>query len=83
MLSSIVSSAVSTTAASSAITMSTAIGVGVGGALVAVVLILLLSSKELISSTALDSPKVRKSLNFAIIPLLAVFVLNVTFMLFM
>jgi hypothetical protein len=83
MLSSIVSSAVSTTAASSAITMSTAIGVGVGGALVAIVLILLLSSKELISSTALDSPKVRKMLNFAIIPLLAVFVLNVTFMLFM
>lgn len=83
MLSSIVSSAISTTAASSAITMSTAIGVGVGGALVAVVLILLLSSKELISSTALDSPKVRKMLNFAIIPLLAVFVLNVTFMLFM
>jgi hypothetical protein len=63
--------------------MSTALGIGVGGALVAVVLILLLSSKELISSTALDSPKVRKMLNFAIIPLLAVFVLNVTFMLFM
>jgi hypothetical protein len=83
MLSSIVSSAASTTAASSAITMSTALGIGVGGALVAVVLILLLSSKELISSTALDSPKVRKMLNFAIIPLLAVFVLNVTFMLFM
>jgi len=83
MLSSIVSSAASTTAASSAITMSTALGIGVGGALVAVVLILLLSSKELISSTALDSPKVRKMLNFAIIPLLAVFALNVTFMLFM
>lgn len=63
--------------------MSTAIGFGVGGALVAVVLILLLSSKELTPSSTLDSPKVRKSLNFAIIPLLAVFVLNVTFMLFM
>jgi hypothetical protein len=81
MLSSIVSTSAVTTA-SSAITMTTAIGLGVGGALVAVVLILLLSSKELISSSALDSPKVRKTLNFAIVPLLAVFVLNVTFMLF-
>ena len=81
MLSSIVSTSAVTTA-SSAITMTTAIGLGVGGALVAVVLILLLSSKELISSSALDSPKVRKALNFAIVPLLAVFVLNVTFMLF-
>jgi len=71
-----------TTAASSAITMSTAIGLGVGGALVAIALILLLSSKELISSSTLDSPKVRKALNLAIIPLLAVFVLNVSFMLF-
>jgi len=62
--------------------MSTAIGLGVGGALVAIALILLLSSKELISSSTLDSPKVRKALNLAIIPLLAVFVLNVSFMLF-
>jgi hypothetical protein len=83
MLSSAIAVATATTAASSAITLTSVIGLGVGGALVAVVLILLLSSKELISSTALDSPKVRKSLNFAIIPLLAVFVLNVTFMLFM
>lgn len=75
----IVSSAVSS-AASSAITMSTALGVGVGGALIAIALIGLLSSKELISSTTLNSPKVKKALNLAIIPLMAVFVLNVAFM---
>ncbi len=62
--------------------MSTPIAAGVGGALVAIALIMLLSSKELLSSTALNSPKVKKALNLAIFPLLAVFVLNVTFMVF-
>ena len=79
MLSSVVSTTVSS-AASSAITMSTALGIGVGGALVAIALIMLLSSKELLSSTALNSPKLKKALNLAIVPLLAVFVLNVVFM---
>ncbi|MDW5562365.1 MAG: hypothetical protein SA339_03990 [Methanomassiliicoccus sp.] len=60
--------------------MSTALGIGVGGALIAIALIMLLSSKELLSSTTLNSPKVKKALNLAIVPLLAVFVLNVTFM---
>ena len=64
----------------SAISMTTALGVGVGGALIAIALIALLSSKELISSTTLNSPKVKKALNLAIIPLMAVFVLNVAFM---
>ncbi len=77
MLSSIVSSSAAT---SSAITMSTALGIGVGGALIAIALIMLLSSKELISSTAFNSPKIKKALNLAIVPLLAVFVLNVVFM---
>jgi hypothetical protein len=44
---------------------------------------MLLSSKELISSTALNTPKVKKALNLAIVPLLAVFVLDVAFMLMM
>lgn len=79
MLSSVVSTTV-TSAASSAITMSTALGIGVGGALVAIALIMLLSSKELLSSTTLNSPKLKKALNLAIIPLFAVFVLNVVFM---
>lgn len=72
----------SSAATSSAIAMSTPIAAGVGGALVAIALIMLLSSKELLSSTALNSPKVKKALNLAIFPLLAVFVLNVTFMIF-
>jgi len=76
---SVISSTVSS-ATSSAITMSTALGVGVGGALIAIALIALLSSKELVSSTTLNSPKVKKALNLAIIPLMAVFVLNVAFM---
>lgn len=60
--------------------MTTAIGVGVGGALIAILLIMLLSSKELLSSTKLNSPKMKKALNLAIVPLLAVFVINVVFM---
>ncbi len=67
-------------AASSAITMTTALGLGVGGALIAIMLIMLLSSKELISSSALNSPKIKKALNLAIFPLLAVFVLDVAYM---
>jgi hypothetical protein len=63
--------------------MTSAVGVGVGGALIAVLLIMLLSSKELISSTTLNSPKVKKAMNLAIMPLLAVFVLDVAFMVMM
>jgi len=48
--------------------------------LVAILLITLLSSKELISSSKLNSPKVKKAMNLAIVPLLAVFALNVTYM---
>lgn len=69
-----------TSAASSAVTMTTALGVGVGGALIAVMLIMLLSSKELLSSSKLNSPKLKKALNLAIFPLLAVFVLDVAYM---
>ena len=80
MLSSIVSSSTTATAVSSAITMTTAVGIGVGGALIAIMLTMLLSSKELLSSTALNTPKLKKALNLAIIPLLAVFAINVVFM---
>lgn len=72
--------ALTLTTTSSAITMTDAIGLGVGGALVAVILILLLSSKELITSSTMNSPRVRKALNLAIVPLLAVFVLDVVYM---
>lgn len=63
--------------------MTSAAGIGVGGALIAVLLIMLLSSKELISSTTLNSPKMKKAMNLAIMPLLAVFVLDVAFMVMM
>ncbi|NLT37160.1 MAG: hypothetical protein GXX95_03250 [Methanomassiliicoccus sp.] len=63
--------------------MTSAVGIGVGGALIAVLLIMLLSSKELISSTTLNSPKIKKAMNLAIMPLLAVFVLDVAYMVMM
>lgn len=63
--------------------MTSAVSIGVGGALIAIALIMLLSSKELLSSTRFNSPKVKKALNLAIIPLLAVFVLDVAFMVMM
>jgi uncharacterized membrane protein len=71
---------VTATLASSAISIEAGIGLGVGGVLVAILLITLLSSKELISSSKLNSPKVKKAMNLAIVPLLAVFALNVTYM---
>jgi hypothetical protein len=77
------SSLLASSAASSAITMTSAVSIGVGGALIAIALIMLLSSKELLSSTRFNSPKVKKALNLAIIPLLAVFVLDVAFMVMM
>ncbi len=57
--------------------MMTDLGGVVGGALIAIMLIMMLSSKELISSSALNSPRVKKALNLAIIPLLAAYVLDV------
>ncbi len=60
--------------------MMTGLGGVVGGALIAIMLIALLSSKELISSTTLNSPRVKKAMNLAIFPLLAVFVLDVAYM---
>lgn len=80
MLSSVTSTAVSSAAAStSAISMSVGIGLGVGGALIAILLIMLLSSKELLGASRMPSDKVMKSLNYMIIPLFFVFCLNVAF----
>lgn len=63
-----------------AMVMECGIGLGTGGALVSISLILLLSSKELISSSILHSPKVERAMDLAIVPLLTVFILNVTYM---
>ena len=72
-------SAATPTAASSAISITTAIGVGVGGALIAILLIMLLSSRELISASSKSSKKVLATLDMAIVPLLVVFSLTIAF----
>ena len=74
-----VSAATTTAAASSAVTITTAIGVGVGGALIAILLIMLLSSRELISASSKGSKKVLATLDAAIVPLLVVFSLTIVF----
>lgn len=75
----IIVSAATTSAASSAISITTAVGVGVGGALIAILLIMLLSSRELISASNKGSKKVLATLDAAIVPLLAVFSLTIVF----
>jgi hypothetical protein len=74
-----VSAATTTAATSSAVTITTAIGVGVGGALIAILLIMLLSSRELISASSKGSKKVLATLDAAIVPLLVVFSLTIVF----
>jgi hypothetical protein len=59
--------------------MTTAISIGIGGALIAIFLILFLASKELITASSLKSKKVLDSLNSVIAPLLIVFALTVIF----
>ena len=56
---------------------------GMGGALVAILLILLLSSRELVTASSRDSLKVRRSLDALIIPLFVVFVSTVAFQVWM
>ncbi|MDD1771749.1 MAG: hypothetical protein LUQ09_02385 [Methanomassiliicoccales archaeon] len=68
-----------TSAASSAISITSAIGIGVGGALIAILLIMLLSSRELISASSKNSKKVLATLDSAIVPLLVVFSLTIVF----
>ena len=79
MLSSVTTTGSSAAASTSAVSMSMGIGVGVGGALIAVLLILLLSSKELVSASRAPSPRTMRYLNYMIVPLFMVFCLNVAF----
>lgn len=72
-------SAATTSATSSAISLTTATGIGVGGALIAILLIMLLSSRELISASSKGSKKVLATLDAAIVPLLVVFSLTIVF----
>ncbi|HOE52248.1 MAG TPA: hypothetical protein PKO24_01290 [Methanomassiliicoccales archaeon] len=72
-------SAITTAATSSAVSITTAIGIGAGGAIIAILLIMLLSSRELISASSKGSKKVLATLDSAIVPLLVVFSLTVVF----
>ncbi|HNX47713.1 MAG TPA: hypothetical protein PLC39_02385 [Methanomassiliicoccales archaeon] len=72
-------SAATTAAATSAVSITTAVSVGVGGALIAILLIMLLSSRELISASNKGSKKVLATLDSAIVPLLVVFSLTIVF----
>lgn len=68
-----------TSSASSAVSMTTAVGLGTGGALIAVYLILLLCSKELLLASPRDDSWLLASLNAAILPLLVVFAMTVLY----
>lgn len=69
----------STAAASSAVSLTTAIGIGIGGALIAILLVMLLSSRELITASSKRSRKLMATLDAVIIPLLIVFTLTIVF----
>lgn len=82
MLSTIVtvtSTASSTTAVSSAISMTTILNGGSGGALIAIFLIMLLSSRELTGASSKISKRILSSLDSAIVPLIVLFALTVIF----
>jgi hypothetical protein len=59
--------------------MTTVLTVGIGGALIAVLLIALLSSRELITASSKKSSKILASLDSVIVPMLIVFVFAVAF----
>ena len=67
------------TALTSAITMTSAISLGLGGVLVAILLILFLSSRELITASSKKSKRILSSLDAIIIPLFVAFVMTVFF----
>jgi hypothetical protein len=70
---------VSTTTSSTAVSLTTAVGIGIGGALIAILLVMLLSSRELITASSKRSRKVMAVLDAMIIPLLVVFALTIIF----
>ena len=69
----------SAAATTSAITLTSAIGLGIGGALVAILLVLFLSGKEIIGSSSKSSKKLTGALDAAIIPLFIAFCMTVAF----
>ncbi len=62
-----------------AMTLTSVISLGIGGALVATVLVLLLSGKEIIGSSSKSSKKLMGALDAAIVPLFIAFCMTVAF----
>ncbi len=80
MLTSVVSSAATTTAATtSAISLTTPIGLPEYGVLAVIALIVLLSAKEILSASDKWNRALSSSLNLSIVPLLFCFALIVVF----
>ncbi len=71
--------ATSTVATTSAITLTSAVTLGIGGVLVAILLIMLLSSRELITASSKKSKRILSSLDAVIVPLFVAFVMTVVF----
>jgi len=67
------------TALTSATTMTSAISLGLGGVLVAILLILFPSSRELITASSKKSKRILSSLDAIIFPLSVAFALTVAF----
>jgi hypothetical protein len=68
-----------TSTSSSAVALTVPIMGGVGGALIAILLVSLLSSRELITASSKRSKKVLAAMDAAILPLLVVFALTIVF----
>ena len=79
MLTSVVSSAAVSSAAASAISLTTPIGLPEYGVLAVIALIVLLSAKEILSASDKWNRALNASLNLSIYPLLVSFVLIVIF----
>lgn len=61
------------------ISMTSGTGLAIGGDVATILLIILLSSKEIISVSRHRNNKISNSFNFSILPLLLVFAANVVF----
>jgi hypothetical protein len=67
----------------SAITITSVVGLGLGGLLVATLLILFMSSRELISASSKSTVKVLNSLDAIIFPLFIAFLMTIVFLVFL
>ena len=71
--------AATASASSSAVTMTTVLSAGIGGLLIAVLLVSLLASRELIAASSLRSKRFLSILDAAVVPLVLLFAATVVF----